>query len=217
MVITITLHLVFGMIVDAFKDLRIEKMDHEEDQENVCFICGLERSEYERYGNFDEHNEEAHSLWNYLFYIIYLREKFATAPNEFTEIETYIYNLYLAKNVEWFPLGGRSIEYENFLEVLHVSKETDDVDELLEMTEGIEKELRKLKGLKSMLEEANEKANNPKTTKSLPPKYDKSGERTPIGESSPFVRGFISANVNQVKSNPPPFPQNKTSIIGQIE
>mmetsp|Transcript_10430 Transcript_10430/g.8960 ORF Transcript_10430/g.8960 Transcript_10430/m.8960 type:complete len:103 (+) Transcript_10430:1928-2236(+) len=59
-VITILLNLIFGMIIDAFGELRDQKIQDEEDHANVCFICGIERSEFERHGNYDDHVEREH-------------------------------------------------------------------------------------------------------------------------------------------------------------
>jgi len=189
MVITITLHLVFGMIVDAFKDLRVEKQEHLEDQENICYICGLEKSEYERYGDFEDHTEESHNPWNYLFYIVYLKDKFANRSNEFTEIETYIYTRYLTKNVEWFPMGERSLEYEKFLAEKHVSKESNETDELFEIVENIEKDLKNMKNLKNFVEEYVEKE---KKTKPVPSQVKiESGDPAAVDEEKSAMQASI--------------------------
>jgi len=152
LVIVITLHVVFGMIVDAFKDLRQEKMEHQEDQENVCFICSLHRTEYEKYGNFERHSEDDHSLWNYLFYLVYLKEKNRTAPTEMTDIETYIFGKYLRKNTDWFPVK-RSITYEKLLALTHAFVETDEYEELRGLLKDIEKQVKGLKGVEDYLNE----------------------------------------------------------------
>ena len=39
------LNVVYGIIIDTFAHLREVKNDKEEDMENVCFICGIERAE----------------------------------------------------------------------------------------------------------------------------------------------------------------------------
>lgn len=53
--IILLLNLIFGMIIDAFGELRDQKRFNEEDRKNVCFVCGIERSEYERHANFEQH------------------------------------------------------------------------------------------------------------------------------------------------------------------
>lgn len=44
-----------------------------------CFICDTERNTIDRNRNnnkgFFEHIEEEHNLWNYIFYLVYLKNK----------------------------------------------------------------------------------------------------------------------------------------------
>jgi inositol 1,4,5-triphosphate receptor type 1 len=46
-VIIIVLNLIFGVIIDTFADLRSEKHNTEEIKKNTCFICGLERKDFD--------------------------------------------------------------------------------------------------------------------------------------------------------------------------
>ena len=64
-VITIMLNVVFGIILDAFAELRGNDQARKEDMENVCFICGLGRFTFDTQGNgFDKHIEEEHNMWH---------------------------------------------------------------------------------------------------------------------------------------------------------
>jgi hypothetical protein len=46
----------FGIIVDTFGELETEKKELEEDIENKCYICNIERHEFDRYGSgFEKH------------------------------------------------------------------------------------------------------------------------------------------------------------------
>ena len=47
LIIIIMLNLIFGIIIDAFADMRDEKNYIEEDIKDKCFICGLSRFEFE--------------------------------------------------------------------------------------------------------------------------------------------------------------------------
>jgi len=77
------------MIVDAFKDLREEKRGNELDQKNVCFICGTNREEFEKKGiDFEDHTRIDHNIWNYMFFVMFVMEKFDTHPTEVNEVES---------------------------------------------------------------------------------------------------------------------------------
>ena len=86
-IIILLLNLIFGMIIDAFGDLRDQKTRNDDDQKNVCFICGIERSELERHMNFEDHINEEHNTWSYVYYLVYILEMYHTARNEMTDIE----------------------------------------------------------------------------------------------------------------------------------
>jgi len=76
-----------------------------EDQENVCFICSIERSEFEKHLDFEEHLREEHNIWNYLYYLMGIEEKYSYNRNEMSEIEGLILERFKAKNTDWFPIG----------------------------------------------------------------------------------------------------------------
>lgn len=47
-------------------------------------------------------------MWNYFFFIAYLLEK---DRNDHTGVESYIHDLYLDQDVQWFPFG-RALELD---------------------------------------------------------------------------------------------------------
>ena len=47
LIITIFLNIIFGIIIDAFGELREEVEEEEEQIVGLCFICGLEKREFE--------------------------------------------------------------------------------------------------------------------------------------------------------------------------
>ncbi len=47
-IIVIMVAIITGIIIDTFSDLRSEKADIENDQENVCFVCAIGREVFER-------------------------------------------------------------------------------------------------------------------------------------------------------------------------
>ncbi|XP_069046498.1 inositol 1,4,5-trisphosphate-gated calcium channel ITPR3 isoform X1 [Lepisosteus oculatus] len=100
-VIIIVLNLIFGVIIDTFADLRSEKQKKEEILKTTCFICGLERDKFDnKTVSFEEHIKIEHNIWNYLYFIVLVREKNKT---DYTGPESYVAMMIKNKNLDWFP------------------------------------------------------------------------------------------------------------------
>ncbi|XP_061187353.1 inositol 1,4,5-trisphosphate receptor type 1-like isoform X2 [Saccostrea echinata] len=100
-VIIIVLNLIFGVIIDTFADLRSEKQQKDEILKNTCFVCGLNRSNFDNKSvSFDEHKSKEHNMWHYLNFIVLVKVKDHT---EFTGPESYVYQMVKEKNLDWFP------------------------------------------------------------------------------------------------------------------
>ncbi|CAL8279267.1 unnamed protein product [Boreogadus saida] len=100
-VIIIVLNLIFGVIIDTFADLRSEKQRKEETLKTTCFICGLERDKFDnKTVSFEEHIKLEHNIWNYLYFIVLIREKNRT---DYTGPESYVGLMIKNKNLDWFP------------------------------------------------------------------------------------------------------------------
>ncbi|KAJ8257213.1 hypothetical protein GJAV_G00183130 [Gymnothorax javanicus] len=100
-VIIIVLNLIFGVIIDTFADLRSEKQKKEEILKTTCFICGLERDKFDnKTVSFEEHIKLEHNIWNYLYFIVLVREKNKT---DYTGPESYVALMIKSQNLDWFP------------------------------------------------------------------------------------------------------------------
>ncbi|XP_029994302.1 inositol 1,4,5-trisphosphate-gated calcium channel ITPR3 isoform X2 [Sphaeramia orbicularis] len=100
-VIIIVLNLIFGVIIDTFADLRSEKQKKEEILKTTCFICGLERDKFDnKTVSFEEHIKLEHNIWNYLYFIVLVREKNKT---DYTGPESYVAHMIKNNNLDWFP------------------------------------------------------------------------------------------------------------------
>ncbi|XP_060113469.1 inositol 1,4,5-trisphosphate receptor type 2 [Heteronotia binoei] len=100
-VIIIVLNLIFGVIIDTFADLRSEKQKKEEILKTTCFICGLERDKFDnKTVSFEEHIKSEHNMWHYLYFIVLVRVK---DPTEYTGPESYVAQMIVEKNLDWFP------------------------------------------------------------------------------------------------------------------
>ena len=69
----VLLNVVFGIIIDTFGDLRAEKNEIRTDMLNVCFICNIERSMFERNDmEFRHHIKSEHYMWDYLKFLTHV-------------------------------------------------------------------------------------------------------------------------------------------------
>jgi len=106
-IIIIGLNIVFGIIIDTFGSLREEYNEKLNDMRSVCFICGLEAEVFEKYSEgFKVHIKGSHSMWNYLFYMIYIQEK---DPNERNGPEDFVADCIEEQVIDFFPVR-RSLE-----------------------------------------------------------------------------------------------------------
>ena len=69
----ILLQIIFGIILDAFGDMRDQRGALMEDINSVCYVCGKPRSELELYGKgWTYHFQNEHSPYAYLSFLVYL-------------------------------------------------------------------------------------------------------------------------------------------------
>ena len=96
LVVIILLNIFSGIIIDTFAQLRDQKADFEDNKNNVCFICSIDRYEFDRNGDgFEKHIEKDHHVFNYFYYMIYINDKPKT---EYNGTESNIGN-----DSSWFP------------------------------------------------------------------------------------------------------------------
>ena len=103
LVFVVLLNIWLGMIKDTFTGLREDHEKNERDRHNICFICGLDKETVERGTKrpFLVHRTQDHSEWSYLLFLGYLKNKDAT---QFTGIESFVWEQYLKKDIQWFPV-----------------------------------------------------------------------------------------------------------------
>jgi len=131
------------MIIDAFGNLRDQKNENEEDAMNICFICGINRGEFERYMNFEEHVNREHNKWNYIFFLTYIQEKYKRNRTEMTQIENYVNERCMAKNYQWFP-QTRSLTLEKKKELAQ-TQEDDATTIIADTVQNLSKDMADLK------------------------------------------------------------------------
>jgi hypothetical protein len=105
-VLIILLNVIFGIIIDTFGDLRSKKAAKVFDTENFCFICGIEKQQFDRAADglegFREHCREDHWMWNYLYFIIYIWEQ---DKDDDDGLEQYVRRCIQGDDLSWFPMN----------------------------------------------------------------------------------------------------------------
>ena len=82
---------VSGIIIDSFSAMREHVDEVQRDQRDKCFVCGIERDEFEQHGlSFDKHTKEDHNMWDYLFFKLHLAQKDST---EYTGQEQHVHDM----------------------------------------------------------------------------------------------------------------------------
>ena len=70
-VVLLLLNMINGYIVSAFSEIREERSLKEEDIKNKCFICNIDRIDFEKKKiNFKEHQKYEHNLKHYIKFLI---------------------------------------------------------------------------------------------------------------------------------------------------
>lgn len=103
-ILVLILQILSGIIIDTFGELRQESDEKTKDKKNFCFICGLNRKDLDHLGakvTYNDHILKKHNMWNYLFYMAYIKEKKSV---NFTGIETYVNDCMKHKDISWFPI-----------------------------------------------------------------------------------------------------------------
>jgi len=74
-VILILAAIISGIIIDTFANMRADLQAKNDDQQNNCFVCSINRSSMERkMVKFDHHVFQEHYMWSYARFLMYLRQ-----------------------------------------------------------------------------------------------------------------------------------------------
>jgi len=110
-VIIILMNILFGIIIDTFGELRAIADSIQEDINNKCFICEIERREFDRHSQvgFEQHIQSEHNMWHYLAFSMHLKR---TQHTEYTGPEQYVSKMIEEKDWRFIPhLCALSINY----------------------------------------------------------------------------------------------------------
>lgn len=127
-VVVLLRNIFFGIIIDTFGELRDSKAEREADAANRCFICGIDRFEYDKRAphgsvNFMMHRDEVHNMWNYLYFAMKIWKQ---PQDQDSGIEVHVRKCMTMGDVSWMPVGRIGVfEKEDDVES-RVQKPTND-------------------------------------------------------------------------------------------
>jgi len=103
-VLIVLLNVVFGIIIDTFGELREEKKERDVLTKEQCFICGIDKTVFDRAANvaggFRQHIQTEHRMWHYLSFMVSLWEQ---DKDEDDGLEYYVRRCLECGDVSWFP------------------------------------------------------------------------------------------------------------------
>lgn len=97
------MNIIFGIIIQTFAAIREQLNFRTQDKENVCFACSLEKNEIEKtVRGFEFHINVDHNIWNYLYFIYYLKKK---PVDDHTGPHSDVRQKISKDDIFWFPFG----------------------------------------------------------------------------------------------------------------
>ncbi|CBZ25204.1 conserved hypothetical protein [Leishmania mexicana MHOM/GT/2001/U1103] len=97
-------NLFLGVIIDSLTQHRTHQQLIQADQEKKCFICGIERNEFDMVhpGAYSTHVAEEHNMWQYIFFLHYLAKKDRCSH---TGQEAYVQQRIAQQDLSFYPIG----------------------------------------------------------------------------------------------------------------
>jgi len=110
-IILILLNIIFGIIIDTYADLRVQRLKIKDDVNNCCYICGGKKNDLEQDSKgWSEHFMNRHSVYAYLAFIVYISEK---KEEDCNGLEKFVKAEINAKKVSFFPIRESNDEDED--------------------------------------------------------------------------------------------------------
>jgi hypothetical protein len=98
-------NIVKGIVLDTFNDIKDSKEFREQDESEICFICGFDQKVFARAIDrdaFPQHIEFDHNVWNYIYYMIFIWQQ---DKDDDDGLEYYIRNMVEINDLSWFPMN----------------------------------------------------------------------------------------------------------------
>jgi hypothetical protein len=101
-VILLLLNMINGVIVSTFSQIREESNEKDEDIKNKCFICNIDRVEFEkRKIPFSDHQKYEHNTKTYIRFLIYLK---ITNEKDLDADQSFIIQCLKERDISCFPV-----------------------------------------------------------------------------------------------------------------
>ena len=102
-VMLVLLNIISGVIVDTFQELREKSVEENETKLNICYICSLHRTLFEKRGiDFEYHKDHEHNIMNYFNYIYKVE---MTDESELNSLDYQVRQSIKNKRTDFFPIN----------------------------------------------------------------------------------------------------------------
>ena len=102
-VMLILLNIINGVIVDTFLELREKSNEENETKLNICYICSLHRTLFEKRGiDFEYHKDHEHNIMNYFDYIYKIE---MTDESDLNSLDYQVRQSIKTKRTDFFPIN----------------------------------------------------------------------------------------------------------------
>eukprot|EP00164_Ancoracysta_twista_P005504 GFYU01007550.1.p1 GENE.GFYU01007550.1~~GFYU01007550.1.p1 ORF type:complete len:248 (-),score=75.75 GFYU01007550.1:227-922(-) len=96
------MNVIMGQLLDSFAEIRSKKNARIVDSRERCFICNIDRFQFEQHANgFERHVTEEHNPLSYLFLLQHLKQ---SDPVNFDGVESYINDSVLERECDFLPV-----------------------------------------------------------------------------------------------------------------
>jgi large-conductance mechanosensitive channel len=98
--------IISGIIIDKFGELRTRREETLADAKSNCFIWGKESKDIDRdlsCPGFEHHISLQHNLWDYVYFIAYLKYQEEHNPAGYSAIEKHVIDMINDNDAGWFP------------------------------------------------------------------------------------------------------------------
>lgn len=96
------MNLIFGVIISTFAELRDQKAFIDNEVQNICSICSLDRNLFEKNSKaFENHLNYEHSVFAYIYFMYGIKRKDDT---EYNGMESFVDSEIKKESVDWIPV-----------------------------------------------------------------------------------------------------------------
>lgn len=100
------IYMINGIIISSFSQLGDETQQKDDDKENKCFICSIDKYTLKKNkNNLKDHYSTKHLLKNYIYYLVNLLD---VDTKEMDSDQSIIYKKLKIKDIGFFPIKKKT-------------------------------------------------------------------------------------------------------------